>query len=158
MNQEKKQEYTRRIVEANGTQMITILYEMTLDYLEDAALAMDLNDIHSADREINRAQSCVNELMHSVNLSTDLGINFFQIYMFARRQLITASAKRDKGCIDIVHSLFEKLKNSYKELEKYDDSPSSMEGAQAVFAGLTYGPGQLNETVSDSYVKRGYEA
>ena len=37
MTQEKIQVYTRRITMANKTQMITILYEMVLDYLAEVA-------------------------------------------------------------------------------------------------------------------------
>ena len=40
MTQEKKQEYTRRITQANKTQMITILYEMVLDYFADSLDAL----------------------------------------------------------------------------------------------------------------------
>ena len=36
MTQERKQEFTLKITQANKTQMITILYEITIDYLEEA--------------------------------------------------------------------------------------------------------------------------
>ena len=37
MDKEKKQAYTRRITQANSTEMIVILYDMTLDYINEAA-------------------------------------------------------------------------------------------------------------------------
>ena len=36
MTQEKKQEFTLKISQANKTQLITILYEMVIEYLNDA--------------------------------------------------------------------------------------------------------------------------
>ena len=39
MTNEKKQEYTRKITQANGTGLVVILYDMTLTFLEDAEKA-----------------------------------------------------------------------------------------------------------------------
>ena len=45
MTQEQKQKYTRKITQANKTQLITILYEMVLDYLQDARAAYEQDDL-----------------------------------------------------------------------------------------------------------------
>ena len=37
MKKEDKQQFTLRITQANSTQLVVILYEMLLCYLEDAA-------------------------------------------------------------------------------------------------------------------------
>ena len=42
MTLEKKQEYTLKITQANKTQMITIIYEMVMDYLNDTIDALAL--------------------------------------------------------------------------------------------------------------------
>lgn len=44
MTKELKQEFTLRITQANKTQLITILYEMVLLYLEEAKAAIDADD------------------------------------------------------------------------------------------------------------------
>ena len=41
MKKEKKQEFTLRITRANKTQMVVILYDMVLTYLEDAIEAFE---------------------------------------------------------------------------------------------------------------------
>ena len=41
MTKELKQEYTLRITQANKTQLITILYEMLLVYVDDARTAYE---------------------------------------------------------------------------------------------------------------------
>ena len=48
MTRELKQEYTRKITQANKTQLITILYEMLMIYVEEAKEA-------HAKEEIGRA-------------------------------------------------------------------------------------------------------
>ena len=44
MTKELKQEFTLRITQANKTQLITILYEMVLLYIEEAKEALDAED------------------------------------------------------------------------------------------------------------------
>lgn len=42
MTREMKQIFTRRITQANSTQLVVILYDMILTYLKDAADAYDI--------------------------------------------------------------------------------------------------------------------
>ena len=44
MTKELKQEYTRKITQANKTQLITILYEMLMLYVEEAKAAHEKED------------------------------------------------------------------------------------------------------------------
>lgn len=44
MTRELKQEYTLRITQANKTQLITILYEMALLYVDEAKAALAAGD------------------------------------------------------------------------------------------------------------------
>ncbi len=45
MTREMKQIFTRRITQANSTQLVVILYDMILTYLKDAADAYDIGCI-----------------------------------------------------------------------------------------------------------------
>lgn len=158
MTQEQKQNYTRRIAQANETQMITILYSMTLDYLADARNALMQNQTAEYEIQLTRAQNCINELIRSLDLGYAIANNLLQLYIFAKRELIAASVKRDPEYIDHVTDIFDKMYACYCELEKMNPAPAVISGAQTVYAGLTYGPGNLNETVQDPYRNRGYEA
>ncbi len=73
MTSEKKQEYTLKITQANKTQMITILYEMVIDYISDAEAAMTNGQRDIADRNLLYAQNVIDELIRSVNLKMDTG-------------------------------------------------------------------------------------
>lgn len=85
MTQEKKQEYTLKITQANKTQMITILYEMVLEYIADAKAAISTGNRILSDRNIGYAQNCIDELIRSVNLQTELGKMLHKIYIFPRK-------------------------------------------------------------------------
>ena len=80
MTDEQKQQFTRRITNANKTELIVILLEMVLTYTEDAKKALDNQDTELLKKEISRAKNCLKELQNSVNFENDLAMNYFQIY------------------------------------------------------------------------------
>ena len=158
MTQEKKQEYTLKITQANKTQMITILYEMVLDYIQDAMDAMGASDREMVDRNLGYAQNCIDELIRSVNLRFDLGKMLHKIYIFSKKELMLAGVNMSMHRLWRVQQNFKSLHTAYKELEKTDTSEPTMGNIQTVYAGLTYGKYSLNENVTASSMNRGYKA
>ena len=158
MTQEKKQEYTLRITQANKTQMITILYEMVIDYISEATDAISRGDKEEADIKLRNAQNCIDELIRSVNLRIDLGKMLHQIYIFSKKELIIAGVNYSANRIRKVEKNFRALHEAYKELESFDKSAPTMGNTQSVYAGLTYGKHSLNEDVTASSYNRGLMA
>ena len=85
MTLEKKQEFTLKISEANKTQMITIIYEMVMYYLDEAIENIGIGKKEDAQKSLMRAQNCIDELIHSLNMEYELARNLFQIYIFSKR-------------------------------------------------------------------------
>ena len=158
MTQERKKEYTLRITQANKTQMITILYEMVLDYTKEARDAISIGDKEMANLKLSYAQSCIDELIRSVNLDFDLGKMLHQIYIFSKKELMMAGINYSIHRIWKVEQNFKTLHAAYKEIEKEDTSAPTMGNTQSVFAGLTYGKYSLNEDVTASSMNRGIMA
>ena len=124
MTDEKKQQYTLKISQASRTQLVVILYEMTLDYLKEAEDAVSGN--------------------------------LLQLYLFADRMLIQADARQDAALLKEPEDMVRKLKDAYETISEQDDSGAVMENTQAVYAGLTYGRGALNESLADQGSSRGF--
>lgn len=158
MTQEKKQEYTLRITQANKTQMITILYEMVIDYIREARDAFSLGEGDIGQRSIEHAQSCIDELIRSVNLKLELGKNLHGIYIFSKKELMMAGINKSIHRLWRVEQNFKSLCQAYKELEKSDLSTPMMNNIQTVYSGLTYGKNSLNDDVSLVSFNRGYMA
>ena len=114
MTQEKIREYTLRITMANKTQMITILYEMVLDYIEEAKSAIAEGDEKAYLEDIARANNCIDELIHSLNLKYELGNNLLGLYLFEKRQLIKAAGKLDPEILAHVSKTFNNLVFSHR--------------------------------------------
>ena len=158
MTQEKKQEFTRRIVQANKTQMITILYEMVIDYIEEAIDAIGIGEKEQATLMLGRAQNCIDELIRSVNRNNELGKILLDIYIFSKKELTVAAINYSQHRIWKVEQNFKMLCSAYRELEKNDTSAPMMGNTQTVYAGLTYGKYRLNEDVTAVSMNRGVMA
>ncbi|MBQ9301763.1 flagellar protein FliS [Butyrivibrio sp.] len=156
MTQEKKQEFTLKITQANKTQMITILYEMIIDYLNDAMDEISVGQKSDGEKSLLKAQNCLDELIRSVNLHTDLGKMLHKIYIFSKKELIVSGANHSLHRIWRVKKNIKALHEAYRELEKNDNSEPMMNNTQKVYAGLTYGKHSLNEDVTALSMNRGY--
>ena len=79
MKKEDKQRFTLRITQANPTELVVILYEMLLGYLEDAeeAAGNDMQLFHDAAR---KARGCLNELMGSLHMEYEPAPALMQLY------------------------------------------------------------------------------
>ena len=156
MTKELKQEYTLRITQANKTQLITILYEMTLLYLEEAKEALEEDQKEDFKTAIRKTQGCIGELVDSLHMEYDLAKQLFQLYRYAYRELAKASVHYSQENLDHVVSVIEKLREAYTQIEGQDASGSVMGNAQTVYAGLTYGRSELNENLASPEANRGF--
>ena len=158
MTLEKKQEFTLRISEANKTEMITILYEMVMYYLDEAIDNIGIGRKDDAVRSLTNAQNCIDELIHSLNMDYELAQSLYQIYIFSKKELIVAAGTFSIHRIWRVLKNFRNLHEAYAELEKEDSSAKVMGNTQKVYAGLTYGRYSLNEDVTAVSYNRGLMA
>ncbi len=156
MTNEKKQAFTLRVSQANKTQMVTILYEIALSYLEDAQTALEAGDRKAARDAVWNVRKCISELIMSLNLETELARRLLSIYEFCNRQLLQASVEGDAKKLAPVRDILGKLCDAYRQIEDEDSSEPVMERTQTVYAGLTYGPGTLTESVDDPVTNRGF--
>ena len=75
MTREMKQEFTLRITQANKTQLITILYEMVLLYIDEAQEALEKEDKTAFRSAIRKIRGCMNELTSSLNFEYEIAQN-----------------------------------------------------------------------------------
>ena len=158
MTQEKKQEFTLKISQANKTQMITIIYEMVIDYLDEAMDSFGIGKKDDGEKALLNAQNCIDELIRSLNLKVELGKMLHQLYIFSKKELIVAGVTHNMHRIWRVKKNFKTLHEGYRELEKLDSSEPMMDNTQKVYAGLTYGRNSLNENMALDAINRGFMA
>ena len=156
MKKEKKQEFTLRITGANKTQLVVILYDMILTYLEDSLEAFEKADYECFRWNIERAKDCIDELLNSLHMRYEIAGVLKGLYFFYKRELTSAGIQRNKEKIVSVMKMIQELKESYEQIAVQDTSAPIMENAQMVYAGLTYGKDSLNVNLSDQGTNRGF--
>lgn len=156
MTKELKQEYTLRISQANKTQLITILYEMVLLYIDEAEEALDTGNRMEYKSAIRKIRGCMDELTASLNFDYELAQNLLQLYLYVNRELVKASTHNDRENLEHVRKVIDQLHKAYQQIETQDKSGPVMGNTQTVYAGLTYGRNTLTENIADPSVNRGF--
>lgn len=158
MNKEKKQEFTIRITNANRSELVVILYDMILTYLEDAKnyLKEDKADLFCD--EVKKAQECVRELISALDMQYEISSELARLYLYVSRTMTRSLMKADGHLLNGAEIVMKGLRESFVEVAKQDDSPVLMENTQEIYAGLTYGKDSLNENLSDQGTSRGFFA
>ena len=156
MTTELKREYTLRITQANKTQLITILYEMVLLYIDEAESALTADNKVEFKSAVRKIRGCIDELTASLNFDYELAHNLLQLYLYINRELVKASSHCDKENLEHVRLVIGSLHKAYIQIENQDTSGPVMGNTQTVYAGLTYGRSTLTENIADPAANRGF--
>lgn len=156
MTSELKQQFTLKISKANKTRLVVILYEMTLIYLEEAKQAGEAGDKEAFRRGIKNAKGCLHELMASLHLEYPVAGNLMQLYAYSDRELTRADLRNSTQELVSVVKIMSKLHAAYEAVSEQDTSAPVMVNTQTVYAGLTYGRNNLNESLTDQGSSRGF--
>lgn len=155
MTKECKQQFTLRITQANSTELVVILYEMMLCYLEESKEALQAEENGSFRDAIRKTRGCLNELMKSLNLEYEPAQELLQLYMFCLRRLAYAEVRKDVQPLDEIERVIRPLHDAYEEIAVQNEQGPVMNNSQTVYAGLTYGRNTLTENMADQGTKRG---
>ncbi len=146
MKKEAIQNYTARVTQASKSELIVILYEMTLEEIKEAREAQEAGDPETFVKELKRAQKYVSELMAVLDYQHHISLDLLSLYLFVNKSIITAIMKKDSDALTGAESVLRKLLVGFEGVSKEDTSGPVMSNTQQVYAGLTYGKGMLNET------------
>lgn len=156
MTNELKQEFTLKISQANKTRLVVILYEMMLVYIEEAKQADEAGDKEAFRKGIKNAKGCLHELMASLHLEYPVAEDLMQLYAYSDRELTRSDLRSSRAELIHVEEIMSKLHAAYEAVSEQDDSSPIMANTQTVYAGLTYGRNNLNESLADQGSSRGF--
>lgn len=156
MTKEVKQQFTLRITQANPTELVVILYEMALTFLQEAREAGEQQDWVEFKEGIRKIRGCINELIQSLHMEYEPAGNLYKLYMFCIRRLAYADVRKETKVLDEIESVLGKLKDAYAQIAPTNTSAPVMSNTQTVYSGLTYGKGAaLAEDVTGQSTNRG---
>ena len=155
MKKEDKQQFTLRIAQANATELVVILYEMLLCYLEEAEEVLVAEDKIAFHEAVRKSRGCLNELLASLHLEYEPAPTLQRLYLFCIRRLARAEQRFDSGLLDEIKRVIIPLHDAYQKIAGQNGAGSVMGNSQAIYAGLTYGRNSLTENVADQGANRG---
>lgn len=156
MTKEAKQQFTLRISRANSTELVVILYEMALQFLEEAEDAYDTGDITQYKEAIRKVRGCINELIQSLHMEYEPAPKLLRLYLYCIRRLAYAEVRKEPGVLEEIRKILTKLGEAYATISPANTSAPVMSNTQSVISGLTYGRGAaLTEDMTGQDSNRG---
>jgi len=155
VTREDKQRFTLRISQANATELVVILYEMLLVYIEEAKEAIEAGDGEEVHGAARRARGCLNELLGSLHREYEPAPALSRLYLFCIRRLAVGEAKKDRVPLEEIERVINPLRDAYAQVAAQNNAGPVMGNSQTVYAGLTYGRNTLTENMADQGANRG---
>ena len=156
MTAEQKKEFTRKITQANSAQLIVILYDIALVYVNDAISFMEKGDMANAKIQADFAKKSIEEMIPNLHFEYELATVLHQIYLSMKKSLRDGILDNSKELLTGVQNNLGKLRDAYNSIVTADESAPVMSHTQSVVAGLTYGRNSLNENLTDAGSDRGF--
>lgn len=156
MTKEQINEYTLRISQANRSQMVVILYDMAIQYIEDARCAVKNGDHESLKVNCGNAGKVVSDLIGSLDYSYELALALRQCYVYIQSQISLAVVKNSEKQLETSESMLKKLRESFEKIAQEDTTKPLMSNTESVYAGFTYGKKAVYDSLTTE-VGRGYK-
>lgn len=140
------------VVNASRGELLCITYELLLEQIE---LATKNSNEDERKKYTKKAIEIVQVLVGDLDFQYDISKELFRIYVYVQGLLVNA---KNNEVLEEAYKLINKLYEGFKVVTKEEEGKKpSMENAEKVYAGLTYGKGCMNE-VSLGNENRGFKA
>ena len=158
MTSEQKRDFTRRVANANRSGLMLIKFEILFVYMEDACAAFAADDSEGFKAAVRSADNVLKSFEETLDFTYEMSGRLYALYDFHRRQLAKALMRHSTEEIEESRRLLKQMYETFSEVAKQDQSAPLMRHAQQVYAGMTYGKGDLNENIDITEPSRGFLA
>lgn len=149
--------YTMRVAQASKSELIVIMYEMAVKYIDDGTEALQAGNVQEFRINIKRAKAVVNELASVLDLRFSVSSNLLALYTYMNNVMVKSDITLKTDDLIRVRAMLEKLHTAFGKVSEQDNTEPLMKNVQQVYSGLTYSRNSLNESYANaSDLKRGY--
>lgn len=157
MTNEQIKDFTLRVTQANHSELMIILFDVEKAFIKDGITEYEAGNVDGYVKSIELAKKAHNEIMSGVNEEDKAGRNMLSVLRYIYKMLIASAIKRVPQELDRMLEMLDKFRECFVAIKAVDDPEPVMKNTHQVYAGLTYGRGTLNESVSmDGYSNRGF--
>ncbi len=149
--------YTMRVAQASKSELIVIMYEMAVKYIDDGTETLQAGNVQEFRVNIKRAKAVVNELASVLDLRFSVSSNLLALYTYMNNVMVKSDITLKTDDLIRVRAMLEKLHTAFGKVSEQDNTEPLMKNVQQVYSGLTYSRNSLNESYANaSDLKRGY--
>lgn len=146
MSREEIQVFTAKISQCNRTELVVISYDIIKAYVRDAKNALSEDDSGLFIWNIKKAKEMLEELMNSLDFNyPQISNSLMSLYLFLQNIFNKCIFKKQDVDLDAAVRIIDNLRTGFEEASKEDKTGPVMENTSAIYAGITYGKGNLNE-------------
>lgn len=147
-----------QVANATRGQLLKITYDLLLGSLDNIKQYGQEKAEKEFGVEIGRARQILQELIDTLDFKQTISKDLLRIYVYINGLLIKSLMVYDASLIDQAKGLINQLLEGWDgAIAKDSESLKVMDNAQQVYAGLTYGKNNLNESMLDNK-NRGFKA
>ena len=151
--------YAMRVSQASRTELIVIMYEVAIKYLDDAIAALGNEHTEEYRQNLKKSKAFVNELASVLDMKYEVSLNLLSLYTYMNNVMVRADINLKTEELIRVRGMLDKLRVSFVSVSAADKSAPMMKNVQQVYAGLTYSRNALNESCMNAAdIQRGYKA
>lgn len=159
MDSAKKQEFAARVTQANKSELVVITYDIILSYMDDIVETHNNGDKENCYNSAVCAENFLHELMEALDYKYPISRELLSLYVYVNKQLVNVKIKEDISGIESAKDVMTKLRESFIKVSEEDKSAPLMSNTETIYAGITYGRGNLNEmSMQDAGNNRGFMA
>ena len=113
---------------ASQEQLILLLYDGAIRFLQQALVALDKRIFDETNNNIIKAQNIITELMLALKLDAgEIARNLYSIYMFMNRRLVEGNIQKSPIPLKEVLKLLNDLRDIWNEVFKRRGEPQTKE-------------------------------
>jgi len=157
MESTKIKDYALKITNATPGRLTIISYELLIDYINELKEYIDQKETNKFYVAMKTTEKILNELKDSLDMSYDIASELMNLYLFVQSKLSQASIKFSIEPLQEAEKVLQILLVGWEEAFKEEKQSKIMKNTQQVYAGLTYGKGVLNESLTNN-TGRGFKA
>ena len=147
-----------QVANATRGQLLKITYDLLLESLDNIKKHAQEKADKKMTLEVGRSRQILQELIDTLDFKQEISHDFLRIYTYINGLLIKSAITYDDQLIDESKELINKLLEGWDEIVGQDlGAKKLMDNTQQVYAGLTYGQNDLNESVQGND-NRGFKA
>ncbi|MCL4419876.1 flagellar export chaperone FliS [Patescibacteria group bacterium] len=115
-----EQYQVNQVETADPKQLIVMLYEGAIRFLEEALVHIDnFKKYDIVNNKILRAQDIITELMVSLDMEKggEIADNLLSLYVYMKKELLEANVKKERASIERVLKMFRDLLDAWKQID-----------------------------------------